>query len=60
MIIMVPVKEKYLKTKYRPVGILLNILRGYLFIYFRFKLQLKFRKNKNHSTIIVNLRTGLQ
>jgi hypothetical protein len=57
---MVPVKEKYLKTKYRPVGIIFKILRGYLFIYFRFKLQLKFRKNKNHSTIIVNLCTGLQ
>jgi hypothetical protein len=54
---MVTVKEKYLKTKYRPVGILLKFLHG---LYFRFKLQLKFRKNKNYSTIIVNLHAGLQ
>jgi hypothetical protein len=50
---MVTVKEKYLKTKYRPVGILLKF-------YFRFKLQLKFKKNKNYSTIIVNMSAGLQ
>jgi hypothetical protein len=37
---MVKVKEKYFKTKYRPVGILLKYLRYDL-------LQLEFRKNKN-------------
>jgi hypothetical protein len=55
---MVTVKENYLKTKYRPVGILLK--NFYAVIYFRFKLQLKFKKNKNYSTIIVNMRAGLQ
>jgi len=38
------VKGKHFKTKYRPVGILLNF---YAMIYFKFKLQLKFTKNKN-------------
>jgi len=41
---MVRVKEKYFKTKYRPVGIVLKYL---CVIYFKIKLQLIFRKNKN-------------
>jgi hypothetical protein len=35
-------------------------LNFYTVICFRFKLQLKFKKNKNYSTIIVNMRAGLQ
>jgi riboflavin transporter FmnP len=52
---MVTVKEKYFKTKYRPVGTLLNF---FAVIYFIFNLKLKFRKNKNYCTVIVNLHTG--
>ena len=36
-------KEKYFKTKYRPVGILIKCLAV---IYFKFKLQLQLIKNK--------------
>jgi hypothetical protein len=45
---MVKVKEKYLKTKYMAAGILLSVNA---MIYFKFKLQLKFRNNKNYSSI---------
>jgi hypothetical protein len=47
---MVKVKEKYFRTKYRPEGILFNFKA---MIYFKFKLQLKFR-NKKCPSIIVN------
>jgi len=53
---MVVVKEKYFKTKYRPVGVLLNVS---VMIYIRLQLQLKFR-SKNYSSIIVNFHTGLR
>jgi len=53
---MVKVKEKYFKTKYRPASILLNFSA---MNYFKFKLHLKFRNNKNYSTVIVNFHTGL-
>jgi hypothetical protein len=45
------VKEKYLKTKYRPADILLNVNA---MIYIHFKLQLKSVNNKNYSSINVN------
>jgi len=45
---------KYFKIKYRPTGILLNVL-----INFKFKLQLKFRNNKNPSSVTVNFHTSL-
>jgi hypothetical protein len=48
------VKEKYLRTKYRPAGILLNVNT---MISFKCKLQLKF-KNKNYSSMILNFHTG--
>jgi hypothetical protein len=54
---MITVKEKYLKT---ITGLLAYYLNFYAVIYFRFKLQFKFKKNKNYSTIIVNMRAGLQ
>ena len=47
--------EKYLKTKCRPAGLLFNVNA---MLYFKFKLQLQFRNNKNYSSIIVNLHTG--
>jgi hypothetical protein len=53
---MVKVKEKYFKTKYWPADILVNVDAV---IYLRFKLQLKFRNNKNYSSIIVNFHTVL-
>jgi hypothetical protein len=53
---MVKVKEKYFNTKARPTGILLNVNA---MIYFKFKLQLEFRNNKNYSYIIVNFHTVL-
>jgi len=51
------VKEKYLKTEYRPAGILLNVD---VMIYLKFKLQLKCGNNKNYFSIIVNFHTGLR
>jgi len=45
---MLKVKENYFKAKYRPAEILLNFNA---MIYFKFKLQLKFR---NYSFILVN------
>jgi hypothetical protein len=54
---MVRVKEKYFKTKYRTSGILHNVNS---MTYFKFKLQLKFRNNKNYSALIVNFHLGLQ
>jgi len=51
---MVKVSEKYFKTRYRPAGILLNVNDV---IYFKFKLQIKFRNN-NYSCITVNLHIG--
>jgi hypothetical protein len=53
---MVNVKEKYFKTKYRPAGILHNVNA---MTYFIFKLELKFKNNKNYSSINVNFHTGL-
>jgi len=53
---MVKVKEEHFKTKYRHAGILLYVST---MIYFKFKLQLRFRNNKNYSSIIVNFHTGL-
>jgi hypothetical protein len=47
----VEVKEKYLKVKYRPAGILLNVNAVICFI---FKLRLKFINNKNYSFVTVN------
>jgi hypothetical protein len=41
---MVKVEEKYFRTKYKPAGMLLNVEA---MVCFRFKLQLKFRNNKN-------------
>jgi hypothetical protein len=49
---MVKVKEKYFKTKYRPAGILCNVNAV---IYFKLKLQLKFRNNKDYTSIIVTV-----
>ena len=54
---MVKVNEKYLNTKYRPAGILLNVNA---MMYFKFKVQLKFMSNRNYSSIIVNYHTGLR
>jgi hypothetical protein len=48
---MVKGKEKYFKKKCRSAGILLNVNAV---IYLKFKLQLKFRNDKNCSPIIVN------
>ena len=50
----VKLKEKYFKTKYRPAGILLNVNA---MIQFTFKFQLRFRNNKNCSSIIMNFHT---
>jgi len=52
---MLKVKVKYVKTKYRPAGILLNVNT---MIYFRLKLKLRFRSNKNYSSVAVNSRAG--
>ena len=48
---MVKVKEKYLKVKYRPAAILLNV-NG--MICFEFKSGVKFISNKNCNFIIAN------
>ena len=48
---MVQWKEKYYKTKYRPVSLLLNIN---IMTYFKFKLQLKFI---NYFSVIINFHT---
>jgi hypothetical protein len=53
---MLKVQEKYFKGKYRPAGILLNV---HAIMYVKFKLQLKFRDNKNYSSTIVNFHMGL-
>jgi len=53
---MVKVKEKYYKTKYTPTGIFPSVNA---MIYFKFILQLKFRNNKNYSSIGINFHTGL-
>jgi len=50
------IKENYLTTKYRSVGI---VLKCQAIFYFKFKLQLKFRKNTNYSYIIAKFHTGL-
>jgi hypothetical protein len=47
--------EKYFKTKYRAAGLLLTVNTT---IYFKFKSQLKFRNNKNYSSIIINFHSG--
>jgi hypothetical protein len=54
---MITVKEKYFKLMYLPVGILLIF---YGVMYFKFKLRLKFREDRNYRTMIVNWHTGLQ
>jgi hypothetical protein len=53
---MVKVKENYFKAKCIPAGILLKVNA---LICLKFKLQLKFRNNKDYSYIIVNFCTGL-
>jgi len=53
---MVRVKKKHFKKKYRPVGLLINVNA---MIYFKYKLDLKFRINKYYSSITVNFHTGL-
>jgi hypothetical protein len=50
------VKENYMKTKFRPVG----ILNLYAVIYFKFKLRFTFMNNKTYFIIIVNLLKDLQ
>jgi len=52
---MVKVKEEYFKRKYRPAGILINVNA---MIYFKGRLQLKFRI-KNYSSTVVNFHAGL-
>jgi hypothetical protein len=54
---MIKLMEKYSKIKYRPTGILYNVNA---MIYFEFKLKLKFIKNKNYSSIIVNFHSFMQ
>jgi len=49
------VKEEYFKRKYRPAGILINVNA---MIYFKGRLQLKFRI-KNYSSTVVNFHAGL-
>jgi len=51
------VREKYFKTKYRSAGLVLNVTA---IIYFKFKLQLKFRNNENQSHVILNFHTRLR
>jgi len=51
------VKEKYFKTKYRPAGISLNVN---VMIYFKSKLQLKCRNNKNDFSITVKFHIVLR
>jgi len=48
--ITVTVMEKYFKTKCTPAGLLFNVNA---MLYFKFKLQLQFRNNKNYSSIIL-------
>jgi len=50
------VKENYLKTKFRPVG----VLNLYAVIYCKFKLQLTSVNNKTYFIVIVNLLKDLQ
>jgi hypothetical protein len=47
-------EQKYFKLKYRPTGILINVN---CMICLKFKVQLKFRKNNNYSSIIVSFHT---
>jgi hypothetical protein len=51
----VKVKEKYLKVKYRPAAILLNVNA---MICFKFNSRSKFIDNKNHCFITVNFQVG--
>ena len=51
----VKVKVKYIKTKYRPAGMLLNVNAV---LYLRFKLKLQFRNSKNYTCVAVNSSTG--
>jgi hypothetical protein len=53
---MVKLEKKSFKKKYRLAGILLNVNA---MNYLKFKLQLKFRNDKNYSSIILNFHTGL-
>jgi len=50
------VKEEYFKIKYRPAGILHKYLA---MIYFKWKLQLTFRKKVKITHVIVCFHTGL-
>jgi hypothetical protein len=52
---MVRVTEKHFKTECRSAGLLVNVNA---ILYFKFHLQLKFRNNKNYSSIFVNFQTG--
>jgi hypothetical protein len=49
-------KGVYCEGKYRPAGILLI---GNVVINFRFKLLMEFRNNKNYSSKILNIHTGV-
>jgi hypothetical protein len=50
-------EEKWFKAQYRLAGILVNVID---MICFKFKLRLKFRKNKHYSYTFVNFHTGLR
>jgi len=49
-------KGRYCERKYKSAGILID---GNFVVYFRFKLLLEFRNNKNYSSKIVNIHTGV-
>jgi hypothetical protein len=49
-------EEKLLQNNMDLQAYYLNV---YAIIYFKFKLQLKLRNNKNYSNIVVNFHTGL-
>jgi len=53
---MVKVKAKYFKKQYWPASILPNFTA---MIYSRIKLQIKFRSDKNYSSIVVNFNLDL-
>lgn len=58
---MMKVTEKHFNTKFRPADILLVCLCLCLcYNLFYYKLQLKFRNNKNYSSVTLNLYTSLR
>jgi hypothetical protein len=54
---MAKVKAKYFKPKQKPAGILLNVKA---LMYFKFKLYVKFKNNKNYTSRIANSHIGLR